>query len=97
MVVKLSECKRTIEFEGIVEGVEKTHQAGDNPQKETIIDEIDGDRQIYLFDDGEILKHRQKVKVILKQIYGESRMKSSLTKKDLRILDTEELFKLNEL
>lgn len=58
--------EKKIEFEGIVEDVEETHQAGDNPQKETIIDEIDGDRQIYLFDDGKILKHRQKVKVILK-------------------------------
>ena len=55
-----------IEFEGIVEEIEKTHQAVDNPQKMTIIDEIDGNRQIYLFDDGKLLKRRKKVKVILK-------------------------------
>jgi len=63
-----SKKEEKIEFEGIVEEIEKTHQAGDNPQKVTEIDEINGDRQIYLFDDGKLLKYRKKVKVILKVI-----------------------------
>ena len=60
--------EKKIEFEGIVESIEETQQAVDNPQKITIIDELDGDRQIHLFDAGELLKHRGKVKVILKVV-----------------------------
>lgn len=60
--------EKKIEFEGIVEGVEETQQAVDNPQKMTIIDEIDGGRQIHLFDDGKLLKHRKKIKVLLEVV-----------------------------
>jgi len=70
-----------IEFNGIVMEVEETHQAGKNPQKMTDIEEIDGDKQIYLFDNGKVFKRNMKVKVTVVALTDSDKKPAQITEK----------------